>query len=159
MIEIRKYRIAYAAEVVKLWRQSFQRAMGLQEQNVFNEFESQLNYFETIDPDHVTIALDTATSNIAGFIAVVGNCVEHLYVHVDYQRKGVGGRLLEVALDKSPDDLYLFAFQQNRVAQQFYQSHGFVQVACGFAAQESNPWATDKNQLADIKYQLIPNQF
>ena len=51
---------------------------------------------------------------------------EHLYVLPDFQRQGIGGRLLALAKERSPDGLTLWVFQQNTQARTFYASHGFV---------------------------------
>jgi len=37
--------------------------------------------------------------------------------------------------------------------QKFYRFHEFVIVRQGFADAEDNPWATNKEQLADITYE------
>ena len=42
--ELVAYRPEYALEAVKLWRRSFQRAMGLEEQNRLGEVRGQLDY-------------------------------------------------------------------------------------------------------------------
>lgn len=41
-------------------------------------------------------------------------------------------------------------------AQAFYASHDFVVVERGFAELADNPWATDRDALADLKFEWLP---
>ncbi len=78
--------------------------------------------------------------------------LDHLYVHVDWQGRGVGSQLVDEAKANSPGHLELYTFQQNKLAQSFYLSKGFREVGRGLADPADNPWATTQEQLADIKY-------
>lgn len=68
---------------------------------------------------------------VAGFVAVAGEHVEHLYVRPGWQRRGIGRRLLGKAKGISPQRLDLWAFQRNLGARAFYEGHGFVAVEFG----------------------------
>ena len=127
-LEIATYQPEYALEVVKMWRQSFQRAMGLEEQNRFDELRDQLQFFSTIDPASINVAMDHSSSTIVAFMVANHDTLEHLYVHVNWQGKGVGSLLLDQAKVRSPGCLDLFTFQQNKRAQEFYLSKGFREV-------------------------------
>ncbi len=151
-LQLTDYQPEYALEVVKLWRRSFQRAMGLEEHNRFSELEHQLAYFKRIDPGHIRIVMDPSSSSIVGFMAHDEDRLDHLYVHVDCQRRGIGSLLLDQAKAESPGHLELFTFQQNHSAQAFYGSKGFREIARGVANAADNPWATNEAQLADIRY-------
>jgi ribosomal protein S18 acetylase RimI-like enzyme len=50
--------------------------------------------------------------------------VDHLYVHPDFQGRGIGSALLELA-KVSADSLRLWTFQCNLKARCFYERHGF----------------------------------
>lgn len=84
--------------------------------------------------------------------------LEQLYIHVDYQRSGIGGRLMEIARQDSPNGLELFAFQLNTQAQAFYGKHKFVEKSRGMALHKGNSWAVNTGQLADIRYVWSPDQ-
>ena len=155
-IERVDYRPEYALEIVKLWRLSFQRAMGIREHNEFADLSGQLGAFMRIDPDGLHILMDTDNSQIAAFMALSPGWVDQLYVHVDHQGQGLGSRLLNLAKDSSADGLQLYTFQRNKRAQAFYLSQGFREVKRGFAGAEENPWARSTDELADILYAWQP---
>lgn len=150
------YQAEFGLEVVKLWRQSFQRAMGLEEQNLLSDLRGQLDFFTSIPHEHIHIAMDEPTSTISGFMVLRPGEVEHLYVHVSFQGRGIGRTLIEMAQTQCPQELGLYTFAQNKRAQAFYEAHGFKEVARGFAQADDNPWSTDPEQLADIRYHWSP---
>ena len=154
--ELVDYRPEYALELVKMWRRSFQRAMGLAEQDDFGELTGQMDFLSAIDPAHIHVAVDPGSSTVLGFMVLSGTRLDHLYVHVECQRLGLGTALLNLAKRKSPAGLELFSFQRNEVAQGFYIRRGFKEVERGFASFDDNPWATDREQLADIKFRWEP---
>ena len=150
------YRPEYALEIVKLWRLSFQRAMGLPEQNEFADLSGQLDAFSRIDPNTIRLLMDTDTSTIVAFMAFRPGWVDQLYVHVDWQGRGSGLKLLNQAKAESPDGLQLYTFQRNENARAFYLAQGFEEAQRGFAGAEENPWATSREELADILYVWQP---
>ena len=154
--ELVDYRPEYALELVKMWRRSFQRAMGLAEQDNFGELNGQIDLLAAIDPARIHVAMDPGSSTVLGFMVLSGTRLDHLYVHVECQRLGLGTALLNLAKRKSPAGLELFSFQRNEVAQGFYIRRGFKEVERGFASFDDNPWATDREQLADIKFRWEP---
>lgn len=150
------YRQEYALELVKMWRRSFQRAMGLKERDDFGEVSAQLDFLSAIDPGTIHVAMDPETSTVLGFMVLSGTRLDHLYVHVDCQGLGLGTTLLNVAKQASPAGIELFTFQRNRAAQDFYRRRGFREVLRGHARFDDNPWATAREQLADIKLRWEP---
>ena len=154
--ELVAYRPEYALEVVKLWRRSFQRAMGLEEQNRLGEVQGQMDFLSTIDPASIHVAMDPVSSTVLGFMALSEGALDHLYVDVDCQGAGLGTSLLNVAKRRSPGGIELLTFQRNHRAQDFYQSRGFQEAGRGFARLDDNPWATHREQLADIRFRWEP---
>jgi ribosomal protein S18 acetylase RimI-like enzyme len=77
----------------------------------------------------------------AGFLALSGDLVEHLYVSPGAQRAGIGSALLDAAKRASPDGLRLWVFQRNQGAVAFYERHGFSEVerTDGSANEEREP--------------------
>lgn len=155
-VEIADYRSEYGLEVVKIWRQSFQRAMKLPEQNQFDDLSPQLDYFCAIDPTSVRIAIDRSSSTIAGVMVLASGQLDHLYINVEYQGLGLGSQLLNEAKARSSNGIELFTFQTNSQAQRFYERHGFFEIAHGYAKLEDNPWASSKEELADVRYRWTP---
>ena len=150
------YRPEYALEIVKMWRLSFQRAMGLPVKNEFSDLSGHLDAFSRIDSSAIHLLMDTDTSTIVAFMAFQPGWVDQLYVHVDWQGQGLGSQLLNDAKARSPEGLQLHTFQRNENAQAFYQAHGFQEVQRGFAGADENPWATSREALADILYAWQP---
>ena len=150
--EVVPFRPEYALEAVKMWRRSFQRAMGLEEQNRFGEVSRQLDFLSAINPASIHIALDPGSSAVLGFMVLSDGELDHLYVRVGYQGMGLGTALLNLAKLQSPAGIELFSFQRNRSAGSFYERRGFKEVGRGFASFDGNPWATDREDLADIKF-------
>lgn len=64
-------------------------------------------------------------NEIVGFIAIGFFRVEHLYIHPEFQRRGIGTALLTKAMEKYPE-LSLATFQKNQAAIAFYESRGFT---------------------------------
>ncbi len=164
---------ALARETVLMWRQAFQQAMGLTEADAGDALQDQLAYFRRIPTSHMQLARDlpdgraegrglggaagrrlggAAGKKVVGWMVLNGTELEHLYVHVAYQRRGLGRRLLDEAKSRSGGRLQLYAFQDNKNACDFYLSQGFIEVGRGFADAADNPWATRKAQLADVRY-------
>lgn len=65
--------------------------------------------------------------NLAGILVLRGNWVEQLYVLPDQQGKGIGGRLLDIAME-GRGALSLWTFVQNKSAQAFYERRGFTKI-------------------------------
>ena len=139
-----------------MWRRSFQRSMGLKEQNSYEELRGQVDYFITLSEAYMRIAIRRATSKIVGFMVLENDYeLAQLYVDVDEQGKGYGSFLLNDAKKKSPEILELYTFQKNAGSQAFYLKQGFIEVERSSAKLENNPWASDINDLADIKYRWV----
>jgi len=151
-IDFVEYRPEYGLEIVKMWRQSFQRAMNLEEHNHIGEVSGQLDFFCAIDPACIRVLMDKSSSTVAGFMALTPGSLDHLYINVEYQGRGLGSKLLNEAKSQSPQGLELYTFQKNERAQKFYEARGFSVIELGFAEAATNPWAASQDELADIKY-------
>lgn len=109
-VEVIDYSPEYGIEVVRIWRQSFQRAMNLPEQNRSDDLLRQLDYFSLIDPISVLIAIDALSSVIARFMVFAPKALEHFYVNVVYQGMGVGSTVLNQAKALSSLRIALYTF-------------------------------------------------
>ena len=156
-IEISPYRAEFGLETLKMIRQSFQRAMSLEYHNRFDDVSNHLEFFSRYDPRYVRVAIDIQSSTIVGCMVLQDNELEQLYIHIDYQRRGIGGQFMEIAKKQSPKSLELFAFRQNTQAQAFYKKHKFAVKARGLAPLKGNPWAENTEQLKDIRFIWLPD--
>jgi GNAT superfamily N-acetyltransferase len=71
-----------------------------------------------------------ANGRIVAMMSLAPGWVEHLYVHPEAQRTGVGTELLDLAKNSplAGGGLALWTFQANSGARRFYERHGFVAV-------------------------------
>jgi ribosomal protein S18 acetylase RimI-like enzyme len=138
-----EYRTDYGPDLVRMWRDSFEQAVGIGDPHTLEE---QLRFLKNeVIPGHaVVIVLDQATEKVVGFLAAASDKISQLYVHVDHQGKGIGSMLVNLAKQNSSGRLHLFTFDCNKKAQRFYENHGFKIVGRGF----EKSW-----QLADIEYE------
>lgn len=137
---IREYRPEDFDLVTILWRISrekslpeFQRAKG-------HFFYEDQDYFR----DHVLMEDDVFVVESAerpvAFMAMRADFIDHLYVHPDYQNRGVGKLLLDYARKLSPDHLWLYTLQINTNARAFYEKNGFTAEKFGVSPPpESEP--------------------
>jgi GNAT superfamily N-acetyltransferase len=65
---------------------------------------------------------------VLGFIALVSEWVEQLYVDPLSWRSGAGSLLLNHARQCQPHGFRLWTFQRNVMARNFYRKHGLVEL-------------------------------
>jgi ribosomal protein S18 acetylase RimI-like enzyme len=99
--------------------------------------------FETILRKHTLPKMDVWLAKIngelIGFAAVGKNFIDQLYIHTDYQGKGLGSFWIEQAKAKYPDFLELYTLGSNKKAIAFYEKHGFKIIEKGIAPDENVP--------------------
>jgi len=71
------------------------------------------------------VIVATCSTELVGFAAVRANFLEHLYVALEAQGKGIGSKLLHKATSSISYPVSLCVFQQNKRARRFYEKHGF----------------------------------
>ncbi|MBV9209371.1 MAG: GNAT family N-acetyltransferase [Acidobacteria bacterium] len=144
-IKIVDYAPEYGREVVAMWRESFERAVGVRDPH---PVEEQLRYLDekVALENRLALVLDKNSSAVIGMMAFTPETIAQLYVHVGHQQRGIGSLLLDMAKENSSGRLRLFTFKANRKAQRFYERHGFKIIARGFEEQ----W-----QLEDIEYEWV----
>lgn len=140
-IEIQPYHPSYAEETVAMWRSSKEKAIGQKE---VHSFEDHVHFLNQVLSKDYQIYLAFQDGHLAGL--VVFNSVElnQLYVANEYQGQGIGEGLLAVAKRHSSGSMFLYTFEVNKNAQNFYKKHGFVEVGRGYENEENLP---------DIKYE------
>lgn len=144
-IKIIEYNPTYAIDTVKMWRESKEKAIGQRERHSFEEHVYFLNYILNKD-NRIYIAIDIANNKVVGILALNEHEINQLYIHNDYQSKGIGRRFLDIAKMKSDGRLTLYTFEVNQKAQQFYEKNGFKIIGRGNDNEE---------ELDDIKYEWV----
>ena len=77
---------------------------------------------------------------LLGVIAFREDWIDQLYILPGAQGQGIGSRLLDLAKETHPQ-LFLWTFQRNTAARDFYESRGFVAIrqTDGSANEEKEP--------------------
>lgn len=142
-IKIIQYDSVYDEETVRMWRESKERAIGQEE---FHSFEDHVFFLNNIlnRDNEIYIAIDN--NKVVGMIAFNENEVNQLYINNDYQGKGLGKKLLDMAKINSNGRLTLYTFEVNHKAQRFYERNGFKIIGKGHENEE---------KLNDIKYEWV----
>ena len=146
------FRKEQGLELIQLWRKSFAHAMGIQEDTREEVVNEHLAYLQTYNPEIIRVAVEKIENKIVGFMAKEASTIKDLFIHVEYQRRGLGSSFIQKAKEEE-EFLTLSTFQLNKGAQKFYEFHNFVIAERGFAGFEGNSWANDQEQLADINYE------
>lgn len=131
----------YAEQTVQMWRESKEKAIGQKE---IHSFENHVNFLISILAKHFQIDLALIGNKVVGMIAYNYTEISQLYIHNDYQGIGIGQTLLEIAKRNSEGRLTLYTFEVNKMAQRFYEKHGFKIIDKGHENEEN---------LADILYE------
>ncbi|OZM58697.1 GNAT family N-acetyltransferase [Lottiidibacillus patelloidae] len=140
---IMQYIPTHAEQTVEMWRNSKERAIGQKE---IHSIENHINFLNHILFEQYQIELALIDEKVVGMIAYNEKEISQLYIHVDYQRIGIGQALLDRAKEKSSGRLTLYTFEVNRSAQQFYEKNGFQVIGRGHENEENLP---------DIQYEWI----
>ncbi|WP_337101151.1 GNAT family N-acetyltransferase [Paenibacillus sp. YIM B09110] len=138
---INQYEHKYAEQTVKMWRDSKERALG---QKAIRSMEEHIYFLNHILPVRFQIEVVIIDEQVVGIIAYNESEINQLYIHIDYQGIGIGQTLLNRVKDKSSGKLTLYTFEVNKIAQRFYEKHGFKVIARGHENEES---------LSDIQYE------
>jgi len=142
---IRPYQPADFDAVMILWRQSREVSLPDFQRRKGHFFYEDLAYFrEHVLPENEVWIVEESARPIA-FLAIKNDFIDHLYVHPDYWRMGIGHLLIEHARRFSPLHLWLYTLQVNVNARAFYEKNGFVITKLGVSQPPENE--------PDVKYE------
>ena len=136
--EVATFKPGHTHDVVSLWRDSMQEAIGIPP---VHTFESQAFFLNHILPEthKIYVALSNETRLPVAFVAINDSEINQLYVHRKFQSMGIGSQLLAMAKQQSSGRLSLRTFENNIRAQQFYERHGFVAIGGDAENEEGLP--------------------
>jgi ribosomal protein S18 acetylase RimI-like enzyme len=137
---IREYRDEDFDAVTILWRIAREKAMpDFQRAKGHFFYEDQWYFQNRILNDNKVWVVANESRSIA-FMAIKDEFIDHLYVHPDYWRQGIGKQLLQFAREIQPEHIWLYTLQVNTNARAFYEKNGFVAEKFGISpAPESEP--------------------
>ncbi len=135
-LNIAAFQSKYAEQTVKMWRESKEQAIGQKEKH---SFENHLYFLTNILPEQFQIEVALIGESVVGVVAYNETEISQLYVHVEYQGRGIGQILLDRVKDRSTGKLTLYTFEVNKQAQRFYEKNGFKIIGRGHENEENLP--------------------
>ena len=137
---IREFREDDFDAATRLWRAARERTFPEFMRNHPHTFEEDCDYFRNVVMTNNDVWVMNIDGRVAGFLAIAGDFVDQLYIHPDFQRRGLGKELLDFAKERSPEHVWLYTLQVNANGRAFYEKNGFVAVRFGVSpAPESEP--------------------
>lgn len=110
--------------------------------------EDRAFYRQQIEERSGLAVLDDDSGVVAGFVMWSAGMIDHLYVSIAHQRRGIGSTLLDAALTRiEVRPVRLWAFADNVRAVAFYRKHGFIAI-------ETTDGAGNEEGLPDILFEL-----
>ncbi|CAL9637417.1 hypothetical protein SUDANB13_06246 [Streptomyces sp. enrichment culture] len=148
-IVIRRAAGSDAAAVAEVWLRSFTAALpGVRRAHTDDEVRAWIR--EVVVPGRETWVA-TVDDSVVAMMVREGNDLDQLYIDPAWQGRGIGGRLVDVAKERSPSGLTLWTFQVNEVARGFYERHGFV-------PEESTDGLGNEEREPDVRYVWRPDR-
>jgi len=86
---------------------------------------------------------------VVGVAAIGESTLGHIYVHPDFQRRGLGTALLEKTKELRPSGFTLWTFPANEQACRFYDRHGLRPIEYGDGSG-------NEEGLPDVRYEWRP---
>jgi GNAT superfamily N-acetyltransferase len=135
---IREYRPEDFDAVTILWRISREKSLPEFQREKGHFFYEDRDYFR----DHVLtknqVWVVESENYPVAFMAMNKDFIDYLYIHPDYQLRGIGKALLDFARKCSPEHIWLYTLQVNVNARAFYEKNGFVAEKFGVSPPPEN---------------------
>ncbi len=135
---IRDYRPDDFDAVTILWRVAREISLPAFQHTKGHFFYEDQHYFRSHILEENKVWIVEAEAHPAAFMAMQNEFIDHLYVHPDYQRRGIGELLLNHARGLFPDHVWLYTLQINLNARAFYEKNGFVAEKFGISPPPEN---------------------
>jgi putative acetyltransferase len=136
-VNLRKASITDAESIAAISRRARAAAMPYLPSLYTPEEEIKFFRDDVLESCNVWVA---ETKEILAFCAFKKGWVDHLYISPEYQGRGIGKKLLQKAMEDN-EQLYLWTFQKNTLARNFYARQGFklLKMTDGKDNEEKEP--------------------
>lgn len=137
---IREYRDENFNAVTILWRISREKSLPEFQRGKGHFFYEDQDYFRDQILTKNDVWVVEMNNQPVALMAMENDFIDQLYIHPDYQRRGIGEALLNFARGQSPQHLWLYTLQINIPARAFYEKNGFIAEKFGVSPPpESEP--------------------
>ena len=146
---IRRARPEDADAIAETFTASFETLLGfLPNLHTHEEHHRFIN--EMVPRDHEVWVAEKG-GRVVALAAIGESTLGHLYVHPDFQGRGLGTALLEKTKELRPDGFTLWTFPANEQACRFYERHGLhvIEYGDGSGNEEGVP---------DVRYEWRPQE-
>jgi putative acetyltransferase len=125
--------------IVKFWFEAVQVAEPELVKRMQYEFQGAREYFKNVVTENKMWVYELNQEPV-GFLAMQNEFIDRLYVNPKLHRQGIGKALLEFAKILSPNHLWLYTDQANKMSRAFYEKNEFVPEKFGVSPPpESEP--------------------
>jgi len=113
--------------------------------------EDRAGFITEIVPRDHELWVAEEEGRVVGLAAIGVDTLGQLYVHPDYQGRGIGSALLAKTIELLPSGFTLWTFPANERACRFYERHGLraVEYGDGSGNEEGVP---------DVRYAWLPGR-
>lgn len=132
-----------AAPIADVWLRSFDA--GLPTVRRAHTDDEVRGWIRDVLLDRHEVSVALVDGAVVGVLATSAGWLDQLYIDPDWQGRGIGSRLVELAKRQQPTELQLWTFQVNRGAQRFYERLGFVEV-------ERTDGSGNEEREPDVRY-------
>jgi len=145
-ISPRLYQNADFDALLILWRIAREKSLPDFQRHKGHFLYEDLWYLrEHLLPENTVWVVEDEQGRPLAFMAIKADFIDHLYVHPDHWRQGIGDALIQFARTLSPQHLWLYTLQDNVNARAFYEKNGFIATKLGISPPPENE--------PDVKYE------
>ncbi len=147
-VVLRRAHPADAGAAAGVWLRSF--AAALPDVVRPRSDDEVRDYFRhVLVPLRETWVAEAAGEGVVGVLVLEGEELDQLYLEPGWRGRGLGGRFVVLAKERSPTGLSLWTFQVNTPAHRFYERHGFIAV-------ERTDGSGNEEREPDVRYRWRP---
>ncbi|WP_306367946.1 GNAT family N-acetyltransferase [Nocardiopsis sp. CC223A] len=146
-VVLRRAEAADAEAMAEVWLRSF--AAALPTVRRAHDDEAVRSWFAHVVVPERESWVCTADHRVVGLLVLDGDTLDQLYLDPEWRGRGLGDRLVRLALRRRPQGLELWTFQVNTAARRFYERHGFTAV-------EETDGSRNEEREPDVRYVRRP---